>query len=68
MHTGHTISAAIAAKKITQVELANRMGVHKQRANILCSMPNCSVPTLEHVAAALDMPLWELIKKFGGEA
>ena len=65
MHTGQTISAAIKAKKISRVELAARMGVQKQRVSIICAMPNCSVPTLEHVAAALDMPLWELIKKFG---
>lgn len=67
MHTGQTISAAIKAKKITQVELANRMGVHKQRVNILCSMPNCSVPSLEAVATALDMPLWKLIKNHGAD-
>jgi transcriptional regulator with XRE-family HTH domain len=67
MHTGNTISRAIEAKKISRVELSEKMGVHKQRVSIICAMPNCSVPTLEQVAKALDMPLWVMIKKFGDE-
>ena len=65
MHTGRMISTAIKAEKMTVTELAVKMGVSKQRASMICSMPLVSVTTLERVSEAVDMPLWTLIKKYG---
>jgi len=65
MHTGKTISAAIKDAKLNQSEFAAKLGVSRQRVNILVNMPNCSLPALERSAQALDMPLWKLIKQYG---
>ena len=49
----------LAAKGLTQKEIANKMGV--TQSNISATISRPSFPTLERIAAALDVEPWQLL-------
>lgn len=49
----------LSQKGITQQEIANKMGV--SQASISASISRPSFPTLERIAAALDVAPWQLL-------
>lgn len=53
------IKEMLAAKGLTQKEIANKMGV--TQSNISATISRPSFPTLERIAAALDVEPWQLL-------
>lgn len=53
------IKEMLAEKGLTQKEIANKMGV--TQSNISATISRPSFPTLERVAAALDVEPWQLL-------
>ena len=53
------IKEMLSQKGITQQEIANKMGV--SQASISASISRPSFPTLERIAAALDVAPWQLL-------
>lgn len=53
------IKEMLAAKGLTQKEIANKMGV--TQSNISATITRPSFPTLERIAAALDVEPWQLL-------
>lgn len=53
------IKEILAAKGLTQKEIANKMGV--TQSNISATISRPSFPTLERIAAALDVEPWQLL-------
>ena len=53
------IKEMLAAKGLTQKEIAKKMGV--TQSNISATISRPSFPTLERVAAALDVEPWQLL-------
>lgn len=53
------IKEMLAAKGLTQKELAKQMGVTQSNISAIISRP--SFPTLERIAAALDVEPWQLL-------
>lgn len=49
----------LSQKGITQQEIANKMGV--SQASVSASISRPSFPTLERIAAALDVEPWQLL-------
>ena len=49
----------LAAKGLTQKEIAKKMGV--TQSNISATISRPSFPTLERIAAALDVEPWQLL-------
>lgn len=49
----------LAKKGLTQKEIANKMGV--TQSNISATISRPSFPTLERIAAALDVEPWQLL-------
>lgn len=49
----------LAQKGLTQKEIANKMGV--TQSNISATISRPSFPTLERIAAALDVEPWQLL-------
>lgn len=49
----------LAQKGLTQKEIANKMGV--TQSNISATISRPSFPTLERIAAALDVDPWQLL-------
>lgn len=49
----------LAAKGLTQKEIANKMGV--TQSNISATISRPSFPTLERIAAALNVEPWQLL-------
>lgn len=54
------IREAIKAKGMTQAELAAKLGISRVALNNQLDKP--SYPTLEKIAVALDVPIWQLFK------
>ncbi len=53
------IKEMLSQKGITQQEIANKMGV--SQASVSASISRPSFPTLERIAAALDVEPWQLL-------
>lgn len=53
------IKDMLAAKGLTQKEIANKMGV--TQSNISATISRPSFPTLERIAAALEVEPWQLL-------
>lgn len=53
------IKDILSQKGITQQEIANKMGV--SQASVSASISRPSFPTLERIAAALDVEPWQLL-------
>lgn len=53
------IKEMLAAKGLTQKEIANKMGV--TQSNISATISRPSFPTLERIAAALNVEPWQLL-------
>ena len=53
------IKEMLAAKGLTQKEIAQKMGV--TQSNISATISRPSFPTLERIAAALDVEPWQLL-------
>ena len=53
------IKEILANKGVTQKEIADKMGV--SQSNISASISRPSFPTLERIAAALDVEPWQLL-------
>lgn len=53
------IKEMLAAKRLTQKEIAAKMGV--TQSNISATISRPSFPTLERIAAALDVEPWQLL-------
>lgn len=53
------IKETLAAKGLTQKEIAAKMGVTQSNVSATISRP--SFPTLERIAAALDVEPWQLL-------
>lgn len=53
------IKEMLAAKGLTQKEIAKQMGV--TQSNISATISRPSFPTLERIAAALDVEPWQLL-------
>lgn len=53
------IKEMLAAKGLTQKEIAKQMGV--TQSNISATIQRPSFPTLERIAAALDVEPWQLL-------
>lgn len=53
------IKEMLAAKKLTQKEIADKIGVTQPNISATISRP--SLPTLERIAAALDVEPWQLL-------
>lgn len=53
------IKEMLAAKGLTQKEIAKKMGV--TQSNISATISRPSFPTLERIAAALDVEPWQLL-------
>ena len=53
------IKDILSLKGMTQQELADRLGV--QRATVSATISRPSFPTLERIAAALDVEPWQLL-------
>lgn len=53
------IKEMLAAKGLTQKEIANKMGV--TQSNISATISRPSFPTLERIAAALEIEPWQLL-------
>ena len=53
------IKEMLAAKGLTQKEIANKMGV--TQSNISATISRPSFPTLERIAAALEVEPWQLL-------
>ena len=53
------IKEMLAAKGLTQQEIAKQMGV--TQSNISATISRPSFPTLERIAAALDVEPWQLL-------
>ena len=53
------IKEMLSQKGITQQEIANKMGV--SQANVSASISRPSFPTLERIAAALEVEPWQLL-------
>lgn len=53
------IKETLAAKGLTQKEIAAKMGV--TQSNISATISRPSFPTLERIAAALDVEPWQLL-------
>lgn len=53
------IKEILAAKGLTQKEIASKMGV--TQSNISATISRPSFPTLERIAAALDVEPWQLL-------
>ncbi len=53
------IKEMLAAKGLTQKEIAHKMGV--TQSNISATISRPSFPTLERIAAALDVEPWQLL-------
>ncbi len=53
------IKEMLSQKGITQQEIANQMGV--SQASVSASISRPSFPTLERIAAALDVEPWQLL-------
>ena len=53
------IKEMLAKKGLTQKEIANKMGV--TQSNISATILRPSFPTLERIAAALDVEPWQLL-------
>lgn len=52
------IDFLLKTKGVTKVELANRMGIQKQNVNTMLKNPTYT--TLEKIAEALGVQMWEL--------
>lgn len=53
------IKELLAQKRLTQKELADRLGITQASVSATISRP--SFPTLERIAAALDVEPWQLL-------
>nr|DAH90442.1 MAG TPA: helix-turn-helix domain protein [Bacteriophage sp.] len=53
------IKDILACQGLTQQELADRLGVQRATVSAIISRP--SFPTLERIAAALDVEPWQLL-------
>ena len=53
------IKEMLSQKGITQQEIANKMGI--SQASVSASISRPSFPTLERIAAALDVEPWQLL-------
>ena len=53
------IKEMLSQKRITQQEIANKMGV--SQASVSASISRPSFPTLERIAAALEVEPWQLL-------
>lgn len=53
------IKEVLAQKRVTQKEIADKMGV--SQSNISASISRPSFPTLERIAAALEVEPWQLL-------
>lgn len=54
------IKEVLKEKGITQQELADKVGVSYQSMKQTLNAPSVTTSTLEKIAAALDVPLWQL--------
>lgn len=54
------IKEVLKEKGITQQELADKVGVSYQSIKQTLNAPSVTTSTLEKIATALDVPLWQL--------
>lgn len=61
MNAGKSIKMALAKKGVTQVWLAEKLDIHKNRVGRICASPRVNTGTLDKIAKVLDMRVSEIL-------